>query len=258
MGVAALYDIHGNLPALEAVLEDVARVGADRVVVGGDVTLGPMPRETLERLLALHLPVDFIQGNCERAALAQIAAADPDAVTEWGTASGRPMPEPYRSQLRWAALEVRDYESLMASWPLTVRIEIDGLGSVVFCHATPRNSTEIFTRETSEARLLRIFDEARAAVVVCGHTHMQFDRRVGGTRVINAGSVGSPFGRPGAAWALLGPGVELRHVDYDVQRTAELVRRTAFPFADEAAHRLLEPEPEAEMLAIYAGAELTP
>jgi predicted phosphodiesterase len=103
MRVAALYDIHGNLPALEAVLEDVRRAGVDRIVVGGDVVPGPMPRETLGRLLDLEVPVEFIHGNCELAVLAQMAAPDAGSATYWGTASGRPLPEPYRARMRWTA-----------------------------------------------------------------------------------------------------------------------------------------------------------
>ena len=81
MHVAALYDIHGNLPALEAVLHEIREAGVDRVVVGGDVVPGPMPRETLRRLLDLDLPVHFIHGNCELAVLAQMAATEADPVT---------------------------------------------------------------------------------------------------------------------------------------------------------------------------------
>ena len=76
MPVAALYDIHGNLPALEAVLEDATRAGADRVVVGGDVVPGPMPRETLVRLLDLDIPFQFIVGNGELAVLAEMNGRD--------------------------------------------------------------------------------------------------------------------------------------------------------------------------------------
>ena len=83
-------------------------------------------------------------------------------------------------------------------------VEIDGLGTVLFCHATPRNEIDIFTRLTPEERLLPVFAGVDASVVVCGHTHMQFDRMVGRLRVVNAGSVGMPFGTTGADWLLLG------------------------------------------------------
>jgi predicted phosphodiesterase len=257
MRIAALYDIHGNLPALEAVLDDVRRAGADRIVVGGDVVPGPMPRETLERLLALDIPVQFIHGNCELAVLAQLAADDPAAVTYWGTVSGRPLPEHYLAGMRWSAEQVRDHAVMFTKWPRTLRIEITGLGPVLFCHSTPRSETEVFTRLTDEARLAPVIGLPGISVVVCGHTHMQFERQVGKTRVVNAGSVGAPFGETGAFWALLGPGVMLRRTMYDLEAAAERIRATGFPQAEEEARNILQPPDEAEMLERYGKVELT-
>ena len=254
--VAALYDIHGNLPALEAVLAEVRAAGVDRIVVGGDVLPGPMARETLERLLGLDPPALFLHGNCERAALAQLDAPDVASAAYWGTASGRPLPEPDRENMRWSAQQVAGYRALLAAWPRTVRLAIAGLGEVLFCHGTPRSETEIFTRRTAEERIAPLFDGLGAPVVVCGHTHMQFDRRVGATRVVNAGSVGVPFGAPGAFWALLGRDVELRRTDYDVAAAAERFRATAYPGAAEFARELLEPPAEAAMLDLFGTAEV--
>jgi diadenosine tetraphosphatase ApaH/serine/threonine PP2A family protein phosphatase len=98
---------------------------------------------------------------------------------------------------------------LLEGWPPTCHVEIPGRGEVLFCHATPRNDTATFTRLTPDDRLLPIFEGLGVSVVVCGHTHMQFDRMVGTTRVVNAGSVGMPFGEPGADWLLLNPDVQL-------------------------------------------------
>ena len=255
--VAALYDIHGNLPALEAVLEDVRRAGAERVVIGGDVVPGPMAREALERLLALDVPADFIHGNCERAVLAQLAAPDPEQVTYWGTVSGNPLQEPYRSRMQWSAHQVASHVSVFERWPRTLRVEIDGLGPVLFCHGTPRSETELFTRRTPPERLRALFGDVGAKVVVCGHTHMQFDLTIGDTRVVNAGSVGAPFGNPGAYWLLLGGSVELRRTSYDVARTADLIRRTGYPHAEQEANGLLHPPTEDDMLTVYETAERT-
>ena len=245
--VAALYDVHGNLPALEAVLEDVRRAGVDEIVVGGDVVPGPMPRETLARLLDVGVPTRFIHGNGDREVLA----------TMRGTESGA-VPEQFREAMRWNARQLQpDYEDVLASWPDTLRLTIEGLGDVLFCHATPRNDTEIFSRLTPEDKLLPIFDAAGADVVVCGHTHMQFDRTVGRTRVANAGSVGMPFGEPGAFWLLLGPGVEPRRTTYDLAQAAARIRSTAYPQAqDFAAKYVLQPPTEETMLDTYARAEL--
>lgn len=251
MRVAALYDIHGNLPALEAVLQEIRRAGVDLVVVGGDVVPGPMPLETLTCLLGLSLdlsiPVQFIQGNGDRGVVAQMTGRDTDT-----------LPEQAREVVRWTARQLSsEHERLLASWPETLRVEIRGLGEVLFCHATPRNDTEIFTRLTPEERLLPVFAGADVPVVVCGHTHMQFDRRIGSTRVVNAGSVGMPFGEPGAHWLLLGPDVQLRRTPYDLTLAGERIRGTEYPQAqDFAARNVLHPPSEEEILELFARAEL--
>jgi len=127
----------------------------------------------------------------------------------------------------------------------------------LFCHATPRNETEIFTRLTPEERLAPVFAGVDASVVVCGHTHMQFDRMVGGLRVVNAGSVGMPFGTTGADWLLLGPGIELRKTQYDLTAAAERFRRTGYPMVEEMAVRyILDPPSEQELFAAWAPAEV--
>jgi predicted phosphodiesterase len=259
MRVAALCDIHGNLPALEAVLSEIHAEGVEQVVVGGDLLPGPMPVETLARLRALDVPVHFLYGNGERAVLAQLAAADAKSVTYWGTASGAPVPEPVKEMLRWTAHQLdATARHDLERWPMTVRLHVDGLGDVLFCHATPRNETEIFTRRTPEERLRPVFAAVDAPIVVCGHTHMQFDRMIGKTRVVNAGSVGMPFGPPGADWLLLGPGVELRHTSYDLETAAERVRQSRYPHAEEFASRnILNPPSEETILAAFADAELT-
>jgi predicted phosphodiesterase len=257
MRVAALYDIHANLPALEAVLEDVRQADADQVVVGGDILPGPMPRETIKCLLDLDLPVKFIQGNGELAVLAQIQSTRTGVVTYWGTTSGEPLPEPYLGNYRWTAGQLRpEDESLLASWPNTLQLEIDGLGGVLFCHGTPRSETEIFTRLTSEALLLPLFEGLGVSVVVCGHTHMQFDRRIGKTRAVNAGSVGESYGTPGACWLLLGPDVQFQHTPYDLLKAAEQIRQTSYPQAEAFAHNVLNPPSEEEMLELFTPWEL--
>ena len=258
MRVAALYDIHGNLPALEAVLQDIRQADVDQIVVGGDVVPGPMPRETLGRLLDLDLPTHFIHGNGELAILAQMAEARTGSVTYWGTTSGARPPESIIEIYRWTAAQLQpELEPPLARWPKTVRLEIDGLGQVLFCHSTPRSETEVFTRLTSEERLLPIFEGLDARVVVCGHTHMQFDRMIGRTRVVNAGSVGMPFGEPGAYWLLLGSDVQLRHTPYDPAKAAECIRATSYPQAEDfAAHNVLQPPSEKQMLEAFSKAEL--
>jgi len=251
--MAALYDIHGNLPALEAVLEEIGALGVDQIVIGGDVVAGPMPRGTLALLTAIGIPVRYIRGNADRETVACRRGGNMDAV-----------PERFRMGLRWVAGELTsDDEHMLDGWPLTLRLPYMGGkegadGDVLFCHATPRNDTDVFFRGTPEDRLRPIFDPVGAALVVCGHTHMQFDRRVGATRVMNAGSVGMPYGGGrDACWLLLGATPELRRTPYDLERAAERVRATAYPLAQEFADRhILQPFSEAEVLAMFGRMEV--
>src|SRR5437867_8727317 len=253
MRFAALYDIHGNLPALEAVLRDIRQANVDQIVVGGDVVPGPLPCEALRRLLDLDLPSHFIHGNGELAILAQMVGARTGSVTYWGTTLGARPPESIVEIYRWTAAQLQpDLEPVLAHWPKTLQLEIDGLGQVLFCHSTPRSETEVFTRLTSEDRLLPIFQGLNAPVVVCGHTHMQFDRMIGRTRVVNAGSVGMPFSDSGADWLLLGPEVELRRTNYDALTAADRIRAAEYPDAQEfVAKYVLQRPSAAEMLELF-------
>ena len=151
-----------------------------------------------------------------------------------------------------------EHEQLLASWPKTLRVENRELGEALFCHATPRNENEVFTALTPGDRLSSIFEGLDAPIVVCGHTHMQFDRMIGRTRVVNAGSLGMPFGEPGAYWLLLGPDVQLRHTPYNLAKAAERIRATSYPQAQDCAdHNVLQPPSEKEMLEVFAKTELT-
>ena len=248
MRVAAIYDIHGNLPALEAVLEDIGRAGVDRIVVGGDIVPGPMPGRTLAAVLEMEGPTCFIRGNGEREILALLAGNDPSEA----------VPAALHDTLRWVVADLAPgHARRMGEWPTTLRVGVPGIGEVLFCHATPRSDSELFTRLTAEERLRPIFEPAGTPLVVCGHTHMPFDRTIGSVRVVNAGSVGMPFGEPGADWLLLGPDVELRHTAYDLEAAAARIRATDYPGASEFAERnVLRPPSAAEMLELYERAAL--
>jgi predicted phosphodiesterase len=246
MPVAAIYDIHANLPALEAVLRDIRRADVDQIVVGGDVVPGPMPRETIECLLNLDIPVQFIQGNGDVDGLAEMAGMEVSRV-----------PEQFREVVRWSARQLRPEHEQLLKWPPTCRVDIRGLGEVLFCHATPESDTEIFTRLTPEDRLLPVFEGLNVPVVVCGHTHMQFDRTIGKVRVVNVGSVGMPFGEPGAYWLLLGPNIQFQRTAHDLAKAAERIRATNYPQAqDFAACKILQPSSEREMLEAFSKVEL--
>jgi putative phosphoesterase len=196
MRVAALYDVHGNLPALDAVL---AEVDADVIVVGGDFVAGPWPAETLERLRALEGDVRFIRGNADREVVEEEQGLAPPEVMEF-----------VRGRLS------HDQLTFLSDLPLTETIDVDGLGLVLFCHATPRSDEEILTKISSDERWRDALSGVKADVVVCGHTHVQFDRTVGDLRLVNSGSVGMPYEKePGAYWTLLGPEVEFRRTEYE-------------------------------------------
>jgi putative phosphoesterase len=197
MRVAALYDVHGNLPALEAVL---AEVPADALIlVGGDVAMGPLPSDTLERLRGVGDRVQWIRGNADRELGPDEEGMAPPDVLDWA-----------REQMSDEQIE------FLHGLPERLELEVDGLGRVLFCHASPRNDVDIFLEGTPEERVVPLFAGVDAELVVCGHTHMQFSREIAGTMVINAGSVGMPYeDEPGAYWALLGPGVDHRRTPYD-------------------------------------------
>ena len=219
--LALLYDVHGNLPALEAVLAEVG--DADAIVIGGDFSRGPMPVETVDRLRGLGERVRFIRGNADRPAAGEGA---------W--------------EMDMLGGERLDF---IAGLPETVTIDVEGLGDVLFCHGSPRSDEDIITAVTPDDRLGRILEGVAEPVVVCGHTHHQFDHAAHGRRIVNAGSIGMPYeGRRGAFWAMLGPDVELRSTAYDLDAAAAAIRATGFPDADELVATLGEP-PTADEVA---------
>jgi predicted phosphodiesterase len=233
--VAALYDIHGNLPALRAVLDDVAGEGVSAVVIGGDVATGPLPRDTIEHLVTLGERARFVRGNADRELVAAYDAGRCDIDAE---------DDPSVRASAFAASRIsRDQRDFLASYAPRIALEVGGLGPTLFCHGSPRSDTEIITPATSKQRLREMLEGISQGVVVCGHTHRQFDRTIDSWRVVNAGSVGLPYeGRPGAHWALLGPEVELRRTDYDLEKAIRELQAGGFPdLKDMLRESLLEP-----------------
>ena len=220
MRVAALADIHGNLPALGAVLREVERESPDLIVFGGDVVSGPMPSETLALLMGMQR-ARFVRGNADRGV---VDAFDGKPKAE--------MPGPFAE---WCAKQITsEQRDFLASFETTVTMDdVDEVGRVLFCHGSPRSDIEIMTAETSIDRMHVFMTGLDVDLVVCGHTHMQFDREVDSIRVINAGSVGMPYGTPGAYWTLLGPGVRPRRTDYDRAAAASRLRAVGAPEAEE-------------------------
>ncbi|MEA2253060.1 MAG: hypothetical protein QOG70_3302 [Solirubrobacteraceae bacterium] len=244
MIVAALYDVHGNLPALEAVLADPAFAAADAVVVGGDVATGPMPGPVLDRLAGLAVPVRWVRGNADREAVDAFDRADIDADRHAGDPAAR-------AAALTAARITPAQRDLMAGFEPVVRID-----GALFCHGSPRADDEIITALTPPERLAPMLEGVAEALVVCGHTHHQFDLRAAGRRVVNAGSVGMPYeGDAGAYWLLVRAGMpEHRRTAYDVDAAAAAIRASGYPDAEDLIRdSLLEPVSAAEAARIFEG-----
>lgn len=230
MRVAVLNDVHGNLPALEAVLAEVP--GDALLVFGGDIVSGPMPRETMQRVEALGPRARCLRGN-----------ADVPAEDVGGELAKR------RRRFVFSQLS-RHQRELLEALPPTLKIEVDGLGPTLFCHGSPRDENEILTIVSAEARLRSILSGVEEHLVVCGHTHHQFDRTAGRHRLVNAGSVGMPYeGRRGAYWALLGPEVEFRRTEYELEAASEAIRASGYPEPDEDLLPNLPDPPSADTVA---------
>lgn len=234
--VAAIYDIHGNLSALEAVLSDLERVEPELLIVGGDVATGPMPAEVLDRLAGLGALVSFVRGNADREVVSAYDMGSAEIEARMTDAALR--------MSGWAAARLeRRHRDLLASFSEHVVVDIEGIGEVLFCHATPRSDEEIVTVVTPDDRLREILSGTEQDLIVCGHVHAQYDRRLDSKRVVNAGSVGMPYqGEPvGAFWLLLGPDVEFRQSEYDLGRAVSEFRAIGYPATEDMAESLLEP-----------------
>jgi len=227
--VAVLSDIHGVLPALDAVLAEPEVAAADRIVLTGDIAAGQQPGQVLDRLLSLGERVTWVRGNADRE-LADLAVGNdipiPDEISPW------------------AARQLSsDHVSLLAGLPHPVTCEVDGFGPVLFCHGSPRDDAEVVLVDTRLERWAEVLAGVPAEVttVVCGHTHMQFMRQAHGRQIVNPGSIGMPYGRAGAHWALLSGGaVTLRRTEFDADAACSIVaEQSAFPGAAEWADYFL-------------------
>ncbi|MFJ4714970.1 metallophosphoesterase family protein [Streptomyces sp. NPDC088785] len=215
--VAVLSDVHGVLPALEAVLAEPDVRSAELIVVTGDHVAGPQPVEVLDRLRALGERAVLVRGNADRELVALARGAVPG-----GAACDIDL---------WAAGRLRPADvAFLAALPHPVTRHVDGFGTVVLCHGTPRDDEEVVLVDTRPERWAEVFADLPDDVttVVCGHTHMPFLRLVDGRLVVNSGSVGMPYGRPGASWALLRDGqVQLRHTAFDVDAAVDRIARAS-------------------------------
>ena len=227
MRVLALYDVHGNSDALEAVLADPRAAGADAIVVGGDVVPGAFAGAALDRLEALSTDVHWVRGNGERETAAVVTG---------------PPPKEGDNAAEMAAFTAQQLgpERARTLGELALSVMVDG---VLFCHATPRSDAELVTRLSPRERWSEVLADVDAAVVVAGHTHQQDDRMVSGVRFVNAGSVGLPYEGDGAArWLWIEDGVpDLRRTAYDAAAAGRRMRDTCAALADSVNASLIEP-----------------
>jgi len=243
MRIAVLSDIHGVLPALDAVLAEPEVRSADRIVLTGDLAAGPQPVETLDALSALGDRALWVRGNADRELVTLSRGGEtsiPDPIAPWAAAQLRP-----------------DLVTLLESLPLSVTLDLDSLGRTVFCHATPRDDEEVVLVDSRLERWAEVFStlDAPVSTVVCGHTHMPFVRLADRRLVINPGSVGMPYGGVGAHWALLGQdgGVTMRVTRFDVDAAcARVGAESSYPGAREWADYFIRSQAsDADALRVF-------
>jgi predicted phosphodiesterase len=230
--VAAIADVHGNATALGAVLAELEREQPDLIVSCGDLTWGSLPRESVALLEPWGDRVLYVRGNSERE-LQERTMLDSEVARWEFERHDDPVLQDYVRSVR-----------------PQVAVEIDGLGPTLFCHGSPRSDEECVTVATPAERVEEFTAGVQAACIVTAHTHMQYDRRVGETRLLNPGSVGLPYEpEPGKAyWALLGPDVELRRTPYDLDAAIERMRVAGMPKFDQIEELMRTPPPQAEVI----------
>ena len=242
MRLGLISDIHGNLPALEAVLGELNESGIDRLVCLGDLAAGPEPRATIDRLQELDCPV--VLGNWDTWLLEGVPPLELDV---------GPM---LRDQSDWSAAQLSEADKVfLQSLPPQLELDLDGV-TVLCVHGSPRSALEDIHATTADAVLAQMFNGNRPAVLAAGHTHVQLARLHGTTLIVNPGSVGLPFNSwppngtvrmsPWAEYAVLTVeggciSTELRRAPYDVPALLELARESGMPHPDWWGEQWLEP-----------------
>lgn len=230
MKIAAIYDIHGNNVALEAVLTEVANKKAEKVMVGGDLVWGPQPREVMETLMRYKDTFLFIMGNADREVAHRYSIEDgcQDFVAEINY---------------WCADQLtREHLSFLKELPERQRMAINGLGDVLFVHGSPRNDEEAIRADTDEREINEMVKDTEANIIVCGHTHIQFDRLVAGRRIVNAGSVGLQSKAKGACWLFIHDDeIELKETQYDIKKAVKEILQGTCPYKEDFAEHIRNP-----------------
>ncbi len=213
----------------------------DIIVVCGDTIAGPLPTETLALLQESKIPVHFLLGNHDSDVVRLLSGQD----------SGNMGAEDDEAT-RWEAGNLtQEQKDELLSWPATVMINVEPWGDMLFCHAAPCSDRFVFSRLTPEETILPAFADVSASLVVCAHTHMQFDRMIAGVRVVNTGSLGMCVGRTGADWLIIDDGIRFRHTDFDLHEAAARVGQSEHPLAENfVQNRLLQATPASRMFEI--------
>ncbi|HEV2108334.1 MAG TPA: metallophosphoesterase family protein [Thermomicrobiales bacterium] len=228
--IAAIYDIHGNRTALEAVLAEIDALGIQRIVVGGDIAWGTEPRACVDRVMRLGIRAKFVRGNADR----EVADGHDNLAA---------VPPEIAQITAWCAKQLNAAQRVfLGTLPEFQRLTVSGLGPVFFCHGSPRSDEEAISEWMREGEVEAMVRPVRERTIVCGHTHVHFDRQVAGKRIINAGSVGLHHDS-GACWAILGPDVEFRRTPYDVDLAVARVAASGVPGDEEFIYHLRNPDP---------------
>jgi putative phosphoesterase len=225
VSVALVSDIHGNLPALEAVVADVQRRGVDRVVHGGDLPLGGChPAEVIDLIRELGWPgvvgnTDELLWRPEQRAVQERRAPGLRALLNllfdaWAPATRELIGDERLEWLRCLPHEHRE-------------------GDLVVLHASPGDLWRAPAADADEADLVATYARCHARTVVYGHTHQPYVRRAEALMIANSGSVGSPFdGDPRASYLIWGSsGLEIVRVEYDIEREVSLLQASGYPDA---------------------------
>ncbi|QOV12039.1 metallophosphoesterase family protein [Viridibacillus arvi] len=225
MRVAAIYDIHGNYKALEAVLNEIEKEKVDKVIVGGDLAWGPQPKKVIDKLFAGKEDFIFIMGNSDREIFEQYK--NPQRIDNMvGGLNQWCIEQLTTEQLEW-----------LGSFKFSHLEE-----NVLFVHGSPRSDTEAIRFDTPESEVYEMIKNENASVIVCGHTHIQFRRNISSKEVINAGSVGLQSRVKGACWLLINSDEYiLRVTEYDFANAAKDILLDGAPYKEEFADHVKNP-----------------
>jgi predicted phosphodiesterase len=236
MKIALISDIHGNMTALNAVLQDIRQQKVDEIICLGDVaTIGPQPKEVLARLRQLNFTC--ILGNHEEAML------DPDSALDYQIAP------PLIPALHWCLEELQDEDlRYLSTFKNSYECKLDREFTLLCYHGSPRSTTDVILSTTPAAECSRMLGDSNSALLAGGHTHIQMMRRHESSVLVNPGSVGgafprvfakgeTPFLQPWAEYAIVNYGnknldIYMRQIPFDTSKLREIVVKSNIPIKD--------------------------